>query len=117
VALLGILVLGHPAHVLQRDLDPGIEDDGIVEMPAIRADVPADRLVIEERDAEIRRARDPQAPGCKEIILGPRAPDGRRRFPVDVDLLVALAEPGRAAHPDAQDRADEMALALGIEEE
>ena len=39
------------------------------------------------------------------------------RFPVDIDLLVALAEPGRASHPDAQDRADEMALARRFEEE
>ena len=79
--------------------------------------MPADRPVVEERDAEVRRTRPLEAPGGQEVVLRPRAPDRGLRLAVDIDLLVALAEPGRAAHPDAEDRADEVALALRLEQQ
>ena len=76
-----VLVRRHPAEVFERDLDALLEDDGIVEMPAVRAGMPADNApLIEIGDAEIGRQRLLQAPRRQKIVLRARSPDRRRRF-------------------------------------
>ena len=59
----------------------------------------------------------PQSPGAEEIVFRARAPDRGLALAVDVDLLVAFAEPGRAAGAHGQHRAHVVPLALGFQQD
>ena len=67
--------------------------------------------------AEVRVEGHVEAPGHEEVVLRARPLDRRLGLAVHVELGVALAEPERAAGTDGQDRADVMALALGVQDE
>src|SRR5581483_2193821 len=112
----GVFVGGNPAEMLESDFDSGIKHDGIIEVPAVRGGMTAhDPPLIEIRNTEVWRARGLEPPGGEEIVLGTGAPDRSFGLAVDVDFLVAFAEPGGAAGPDRQHSPDIMAFALGFE--
>src|SRR6185369_2962768 len=99
-----VLVRRHPAEVLDRHLDPLLEDDRIVDMPAVGARVPAhDAPLVEVGRAGIRGARALQAPGREEVVLRAGPPDRGALLAVDVDLLVPLAEPHWATGAHGED--------------
>lgn len=104
--------------MFERHFDSGLEDDGVVEMPAVAAGTTADDApLVEEGDAEVGGAGGGETPGGEEVVFGAGSPDGGFGFAVDVDLLVAFAEPGWAAGADGEHGADVVAFALGLEEE
>ncbi len=91
-----------------------VEHDRVVDVPAVGAGVPADDSpLVEVGRAEVRRARRLEPPGREEVVFRARAPDRGLFFAVDVDLLIAFAEPGGAARAHAEHCADVVALALG----
>src|ERR1022692_4407500 len=102
--------------MLQRHLDAPVEHEGIIQVPAIGAGVAAhDAPLVKTRHAKVRRAGLLQPPRGKKIVLRARAPDRSLRLAVQVYLLVAFAEPSRAARTDSEHRADVMAFALRVE--
>ncbi len=101
--------------MLDRDPDAGVENDRIVNVPAIGLGVAAhDAPLVGVRAAVVGRVAGPQPPGHQEIILRPRAPDGGGFLAVNINFLVALAEPFGAAGAHGQDGADVVALALCV---
>ena len=115
--ILWVLVGRQPTEVFDADLDAGVENDRILNVPAVGRRVPAhDAPLIEIGHAEIGGADPFQAPRTEEIIFRARAPDRSLALAVNIDFLVALAEPGRAARADGQHGTHVMPLALGVEE-
>ena len=116
--VIGIFVGRHPAPMLDGHADAGVEDDRIVDVPAIGFGVAAnDPPLVGPGAAEIRRVAGMQSPRHEKIILRPRAPDGRRFFAVNINFFVALAKPCRAARAHGKDGADVMAAAFGVKDQ
>ena len=80
-------------------------------MPAVGR---GERL-LQQRDAEIGEAARPQAVGFAEVVFRAGALDGV--LAVDLDDLVAFAPPAAVVVLDAQHAADEVAAALGVEDQ
>jgi K+-transporting ATPase B subunit len=91
------LIAVDPTLMLDLESQRLVEHDRINEMPAIHAHLLPDPPVREDRHAEVGEAALAESPRFAEVILGARAPDGRLFGAVDIELLVALAEPLRTA--------------------
>src|SRR5437588_9790034 len=113
-----VFIRRNPTEMFEGHFDAGLENDGIVDVPAIGAGVAAhDAPLVEVRHAEVRRAGLLQSPGGEKVVFGAGATDGWLGFAIDVDFLVALAEPGWAARAHRQHRADIMAFAACVEQQ
>jgi hypothetical protein len=100
------------------DSDARVENDWVVDVPAIGLRVPAhDSPLIEIRTAVIRGVARTQPPSHQKVIFRSCAPNRRNLLSVDIDLLVPFAKPGWTARPHCQDGADIVPFALGVQDQ
>ncbi len=110
------VVVESPAEVLHVEAERLLEGNRILDVPAVSRHARAEARAVRHGHAVVRPVDDVQAPRVVEVVLGAGADDGRLRLAVDVDPLVAFAEPAGLRLDDAEHRSGVEAPALHVEE-
>ena len=104
-----------PSLVLDVERECGLERDRIEEVPSIRRHSGTEARAIRNRHARVRSGGHAQAPCVVEVVLGARALDEGLFVAVDVEEVVAFAEPAGLVLHHAQHRADVVSPAPHVE--
>ena len=103
--------------MLDLDADRLREGHRVHEVPPVRRHPRAQPLPFRDGRARVLALGHVEAPGVVEVVLGAGALDRRDLFAVDVEHVVALAEPARLRLHDREHRPDVEPAALRVEKD
>ncbi len=107
----------HHTLVLDRHLQRLGKSHGVFDVPTVHGDPVADVVTIEQGHTVEGPIEQPESPGVTEVIFGARAAQARLFFAIDVEAVVALAEPALRARLSRKHRAHVMSASFGIEDQ
>ncbi len=101
--------------MLEIETERAGEWNGVGEVPAVSRHARTGVRAFSHRHTGVEALRLAQGPGVVEVVFGAGALDAGRPFAVDVDQIVAFAEPAGGGLDDAHHRAGVVAAAFDRE--
>ena len=90
--------------------------DGIFDVPAVGGESIAGHVAFPERYAVIRAGECAESPGVAEVVFGASTSEGGFGFTVDVEAVIAFAEPANFHLLTGVYGSDVMSGAFGFEQ-